>query len=271
MNILGISGLENATTFKQSHWPDLDPREYRIVQGQDAAAALVCGGQLVGAAAEERFDGRKHSGAFPFGAASYCLAERGITINQIDEIAHGFDYSPYEKIYSLDPLSAEQYRHVFSRESLLEQVKKHFSRLSPRESSPRRPSFGARGQRLLHGRLGRLPGSGHRRYGRNSVRLHLRGRDGKLEKLREISANHSIGILYSLVTFHLGFDFNSDEYKIMGLAPYGESGALPPFLRRGGRICGDGSIRIPILGSQPDSRDERESYLRQPETTWMRT
>jgi carbamoyltransferase len=41
-------------------------------------------------------------------------------------------------------------------------------------------------------------------------------------RLRTIAANDSIGILYSLVTLHLGFDFNSDEYKIMGLAPYGD-------------------------------------------------
>ena len=47
-----------------------------------------------------------------------------------------------------------------------------------------------------------------------------------LEKLREISANDSLGILYSLVTYHLGFDFNSDEYKIMGLAPYGDPRAV---------------------------------------------
>ena len=49
-----------------------------------------------------------------------------------------------------------------------------------------------------------------------------RGHGGKLEPLQQISAHDSIGILYSLVTLHLGFDFNSDEYKIMGLAPYGD-------------------------------------------------
>ena len=54
----------------------------------------------------------------------------------------------------------------------------------------------------------------------------FRGSGGQLEKLREISANDSIGILYSLVTYHLGFDFNSDEYKIMGLAPYGDPQAV---------------------------------------------
>src|SRR5260370_42098289 len=122
MNILGISGLENAVAFKRALWPGLDPREYRITQGLDSAAALIRAGKLVGAAAEERFNGRKHTGAFPIGAASYCLAEGGMTIGQVDEIVHGFDYSQYRNLYSLDPLSADLYRGVFSRAALLEQV-----------------------------------------------------------------------------------------------------------------------------------------------------
>jgi len=47
--------------------------------------------------------------------------------------------------------------------------------------------------------------------------------DGQLERLSTASASDSIGILYSLITLHLGFDFNADEYKIMGLAPYGDA------------------------------------------------
>src|SRR5258706_15368397 len=119
MNILGISGLEYAVPFKQEHWPALDAREYRISQGQDAAAALICSGELTAAAAEERFNCRKHSAEFPIGAISYCLAERGIDIDGIDEIAHGFDYTPYKNLYSLDSLSSELYSRVFSRDALL--------------------------------------------------------------------------------------------------------------------------------------------------------
>ena len=55
--------------------------------------------------------------------------------------------------------------------------------------------------------------------------------DGTVKKLREISASDSIGILYSLITLHLGFDFNSDEYKIMGLAPYGDPSRFRAFFR----------------------------------------
>ena len=75
MNILGISGLEGAVDFKRAHWPGLEEREYRISQGHDAAAALVVDGVPVAAAAEERFDRRKHSARFPVGAIRYCLAQ----------------------------------------------------------------------------------------------------------------------------------------------------------------------------------------------------
>src|SRR5277367_4922066 len=63
--ILGLSGLAESVRFKRAHWPGLDEREYRILQGFDAAAALVVDGQVVAAAAEERFNRNKQMGDFP--------------------------------------------------------------------------------------------------------------------------------------------------------------------------------------------------------------
>ena len=60
--ILGVGGLANSVSFKRAHWPGLEEREYRISQGHDAAAALVVNGTTVAAAAEERFNRKKHSG-----------------------------------------------------------------------------------------------------------------------------------------------------------------------------------------------------------------
>ena len=85
-------------------------------------------------------------------------------------------------------------------------------------------------------------------------------RNSVLKKIREISANDSIGILYSLVTLHLGFDFNSDEYKIMGLAPYGDPERFRAFFDTAVELRSDGSIRVPILRLNR-SRAERENYL----------
>ena len=94
MKVIGISGLENSVPFKRAKWPGLDEREYRIAQGMDAAAALVVDGQLVAASEQERFSRAKHTGNFPIDAIRSCLADSGISIDEIDEIAHGFDYSP---------------------------------------------------------------------------------------------------------------------------------------------------------------------------------
>lgn len=91
MRILGISGLANATNFKRVHWPGLDEREYRISQGHDAAAALVVDGVLVAAAAEERFNLKKHTGDFPVSATRYCLSEAGISLADVEEIVHALD------------------------------------------------------------------------------------------------------------------------------------------------------------------------------------
>ena len=84
-------------------------------------------------------------------------------------------------------------------------------------------------------------------------------RDGKLKKLRDISAMNSIGILYSLITMHLGFDFNGDEYKVMGLAPYGNAGNVSSFFEKAVEFLPNGSIRIPILALN-HTREDRENY-----------
>ena len=78
MIVLGISGFENSVPFKKMHWPGLEEREYRISQGHDSAAALVVDGEIVAAAAEERFSRNKHTGNFPDGAIQYCLSAAGI-------------------------------------------------------------------------------------------------------------------------------------------------------------------------------------------------
>src|SRR5208283_2613057 len=101
--------------------------EYRISQGHDSAAALVIDGEIVAAAAEERFSRKKHTGDFPEGAIRYCLATAGIKPADVDVLAHGFDYSPYRPMFALDPISAQQYAKVFSREALLE----HLGRVLP--------------------------------------------------------------------------------------------------------------------------------------------
>ena len=80
MKIIGISGLENSVAFKRTQWPGLDEREYRVSQGHDSAAALVIDGEVVAAAAEERFNRKKHTGDFPINAINYCLSAAGLSV-----------------------------------------------------------------------------------------------------------------------------------------------------------------------------------------------
>lgn len=259
MKVIGISGLENAVPFKRAMWPGFTESEHRIAQGMDAAAALVVDGRPVVAAAQERFNRRKHTGDFPNDAIRFCLTESGIAIDEIDEIAHGFDYSPYREIYRRDALSAELYHRVFSREALLEQVRRDLP------GYPEERVF-AVGHHLAHAASAAYTSGWDEclvvvndAMGEVESLSVYEFRDGELHRIREVGANDSIGILYSLVTLHLGFDFNSDEYKIMGLAPYGDAARFRPFFEQVVELRPDGSIRIPILRLNR-SREERENY-----------
>jgi len=259
MNILGISGFENAMSFKRAHWPGLDEREYRISQGHDAAAALLMNGVLVAAAAEERFDRQKHSAKFPVNSISYCLSEAGLSLEQIDELAHGFDYSPYQKIYSLDPMTTRLYEEVFSREALLAQVERNLPGFPPERVHHVSHHLAHAASAFLTSGWDDCLVAVVDAMGEGQSVSIFHGHDGRLDKLRDISAQDSIGVLYSLVTLHLGFDFNSDEYKIMGLAPYGNPERFRTFFQHAMQLCPDGSIRIPVLRLNR-TREERENY-----------
>jgi carbamoyltransferase len=259
VKVIGISGLENSVPFKKANWPGLEEREYRIAQGMDAAAALVVDGRLVAAAEEERFSGKKHTGDFPIHAIRFCLADAGISIDEIDEIAHGFDYAPYRDLYLKDEVSAGLYNQVFSREALLAQVRRDLPGFPEEKVS-------SVGHHLAHAASAAYTsGWDECLVVVNDAMGEIESisvydfHDGEFDRIRTIGANDSIGILYSLVTLHLGFDFNSDEYKIMGLAPYGDPARFRPFFEQAVELRDDGSIRIPILKLNR-SREERENY-----------
>jgi carbamoyltransferase len=259
MKVLGISGLENSIPFKRETWPGMEEREYRIAQGMDAAAALVVDGRLVAAAEQERFNGKKATGNFPIDAIRFCLKESGIKINEIDEIAHGFDYAPYRDLYLRDEVSAKLYNKVFSREALLAQVRRDLP------GFPEEKVFSV-GHHIAHAASAAYTSGWDEclvvvndAMGEIESLSVYDFEDGYLEKIHTVGANDSMGILYSLVTLHLGFDFNSDEYKIMGLAPYGKPARFRKFFKQAVELRDDGSIRIPMLKLNR-TREERENY-----------
>ena len=162
-------------------------------------------------------------------------------------------------MFLIDPISAEQYSQVFSRETLVKQLDNAL------------PDFPAERLHHVDHHLAHAASAYYTSGWDECLVIVIDGmgegrsatvyaaRDNQLERLQEISANDSIGILYSLITLHLGFDFNSDEYKIMGLAPYGDPTRFRTFFRETVQRLDDGRIRIPILRMN-QRREDRENY-----------
>ncbi len=260
MKVIGVSGIEGTIPFKRRHWPALEEREYRISQGHDSAAALVVDGEFVAGVAEERISRRKHTGDFPLGAIEACLAETGLELGDIDEIVHAFDYAPYRALYALDPISVELYSEVLSPEAFRARV------------GTALPAFASANVHHVEHHLAHAA-SAYLTSGWDDCMVVVidgmgeahgasvyRASGGMLEPVHRISAADSIGIFYSVLTLHLGFDFNSDEYKIMGLAPYGDPESFQSFFEEAVRLRPDGGWEIPPL-RLGGTREERENHL----------
>jgi carbamoyltransferase len=258
LKILGVSGIDGTMDFKRRHWPTLEEREYRISQGHDSAAALVVDGEFVAGVAEERISRRKHTGDFPIGAIESCLAQTGVELDELDEIVHGFDYAPYKAAYGLDPISVELYRDVLSRDAFVAQVKRAL------------PDYPAERVQHVDHHLAHAASAYFTSGWDSCLVVVIDGmgeahgatvyvvKDGNLDPIHRIPAASSIGIFYSVVTLHLGFDFNSDEYKIMGLAPYGDPERFRSFFDETIKFR-DGGWEIPALRLNR-ARDERENH-----------
>ncbi len=225
----------------------------------DSAAALIEGGEIVAAAQEERFTRIKHDSDFPAKAIEYCLAEAGIDLDAVDHIA--FFEKPFikferliETYLSLAPGGFKSFSMalpVWLKEKLF-QKKMLCDALAP---------FGngrAVEDRLLfaehhqsHAASAFYPSpfeeaivltmDGVGEWATTSVSV---GRGNKLEMVREIHFPHSLGLLYSAFTYYTGFKVNSGEYKVMGLAPYGEPKYAERILEHLIDVKQDGSFRL---------------------------
>ena len=220
----------------------------------DSAACLLRDGEIVAAAQEERFTRKKHDASFPKQAAAYCVREAGIDLCDLDLVAY------YEK-----PLLK------FERllESYLEHAPRGFEQfrlgvpvwLKHKLHIPRELDRGL--ERAYRGRyvftqhheahaasafypspfreaaILTLDGVGE--WATGSI---ARGRDHHIELLRELRFPHSLGLLYSSFTYFCGFKVNGAEYKLMGLAAYGEPRFRDTILRELVRLEDDGSFRL---------------------------
>ena len=250
MKILGFSGCDRAVPFKRRAFPGLSQREYRIAQGFDSAAALVDDGQVVAAAAEERFSRDKGTGAFPVAALRYCLEAGKLSPNQIDLIAHGFDYSPHAEFFHADDHTSKQYDNVFAPEIQRGLIEEHFPGTGLSDK------YLAVDHHLAHACSAFFP-SGYSEAlvlvsdGMSEVQsatAYVASPDG-FQVIREIPALHSLGILYGVMTLYLGFFLGLDEYKVMGLAPYGDAHRYFDDMMGFVSLHDDGSYTIPLLAA----------------------
>ena len=204
----------------------------------DPAAALLVDGRIVAAAEEERFSRRKHGKlAVPFStweiperSARWCLAEGGIDAAELDAVAYSYD--PDLAPQPNGDVTADAWeglRTLYARRAPL------FLKTALPGLDPERVRFVA--HHVAHAASAFFP-SGFERAtvmvldGRGEQTSYLGGRygeDGRLEILATQRLPHSLGLLYTDLTVHLGFAPTSDEYKVMGLAAYGEPEFLPAF------------------------------------------
>ena len=261
MDVVGFSGLNNSRPFKRSRFADLDNRYSRICQGFDSAAVLVNDTGVVAAAAEERFVRTKATGEFPLNAINYCLDSGKKSINDLDCIAHAFDYRPYKALYDRDDLAASQYQQVYDPSNQLELLGQHFPLVEDW-----RQRFVSVPHHLAHAASAYYP-SGFTEalivvadgMGEMEGVTVAVGSGDNIEILQTIPSINSLGILYSVFTLYLGFEFNMDEYKVMGLAPYGNPRTYFAKVMNLIDLRDDGTHTVPLLHRNATPLD-RETY-----------
>lgn len=261
MNVLGISGLNDSEAFKRQEFPELPRSSARICQGFDAAAALLTDRGVAAAAAEERFSRIKATGAFPVQAIQFCLRNAGIGPGDIDVIAHGFDYRSYQDHYAQQPRMARQYRSVYSREAQIELLEMHFPQV--RNWADR---FVQVPHHVAHAASAYYPSGFDEALiivadgmGEHEGLTIAVGEGDRIRLVQQIPSIHSLGIFYSLFTMYLGFEFNMDEYKVMGLAPYGDPRRHFKQVMSLITLHDDGTHTIPLLFRNVTDI-ERETY-----------
>ena len=219
----------------------------------DSAACLVRDGRLVAAAQEERFSRKKHDDRFPHGAIDYCLREGGITAAGLDHVAF------YDKpLLKFDRLletylayAPRGFRSFCAAMPLWLRTKLHL----PRELD-RGLGRAFRGRYVFpehhesHAASAFFPSPFPEAailtadgVGEWATAAWGVGRGNRIELRQELRFPHSLGLLYSAFTYFTGFKVNSGEYKLMGLAPYGQPRYKDAILRHLVDLKDDGSFR----------------------------
>ncbi|MBT5751559.1 MAG: hypothetical protein HOI33_02515, partial [Rhodospirillaceae bacterium] len=225
----------------------------------DSAAALVEDGHIVAAAQEERFTRKKHDDAFPSNAIAYCLEAAGCDLEGVDHVVfYDKPFIKFERLLETYVAFAPRGFASFAmavpiwiKEKLFQKdvLRKKLARFEEGFDSETRLLFSEHHQ--SHAASAFYPSpfdeavvltmDGVGEWATTSVAI---GRGNRLETIKEIHFPHSLGLLYSAFTYYTGFRVNSGEYKVMGLAPYGEPKYVDLILENIIDLKEDGSFRL---------------------------
>ncbi len=208
--------------------------------GHDCSAALLVDGQLVAAVEEERLIRDKHAkGKQPAEATKFCLQQAGITADQVDQIAYPFAeiplssparwhyarrhwYAPDRALQALFAGNRRFHRNLSAASEMLEQLGFDLNKtpITPVEHHLAHASSAYH----LSGFEGKTAILGVDGKGEYATTFFGYGEQGRIHKLKEFYEPDSIGGLYGAVTEYLGFEMLDGEFKVMGMAPYGDPG-----------------------------------------------
>lgn len=219
----------------------------------DSAAALVRDGDIVAAAQEERFTRKKHDASFPSNAVRYCLTEAGVSLDDVryavfyDKPFLKFErllltylnYAPRGLPSFLKAMPVWLKEKVFLKDLLLKSLEGFKGELLFTEHHESHAASAFFPSPFKRAAIVTMDGVGE--WATTTIGA---GEGNKIELMREILFPHSLGLLYSAFTYYCGFRVNSGEYKLMGLAPYGEPKYADIIRRELVDIRPDGSFRL---------------------------
>ena len=225
----------------------------------DSAAAIIMDGEIIAAAQEERFTRKKHDASYPKNAINYVLKEASLKLSQVDYIIFyekpflkferlletyvGFSPSGFKSFSMSMPLWLSE--KLFQKKMLFDALKEqdnNFNDIKKINFSEHHLSHAASAffsSPYDEAIILTLDGVGE--WATTTISL---GKNNKINILKEIHFPHSLGLLYSAFTYFLGFKVNSGEYKVMGLAPYGEPRFKNIILDKLVDVKEDGSFRL---------------------------
>lgn len=223
----------------------------------DSAAALVCDGRIIAAAQEERFTRKKHDSGFPLNAVKYCLAEGGVDSGQLDAVA--FYDKPITKFnriletyLSVAPKGLESFMMavpLWLRQKLW--IPLDIEVALEKAGIDQRPQMYFPEHHESHAASAFFPSPFQRAailtvdgVGEWATSALGHGVDNRVSILGELRFPHSLGLLYSAFTYFTGFKVNSGEYKLMGLAPYGQPRYVDAIWKNLIDLKEDGSFRL---------------------------